>query len=129
MTRSLPYALLIVLCLSTYISCTDNEYDILLGRIEKINSPDTVYVNQTFKISTTFSGGSNGCATPSHLEFDNADENLLVAAYYKIPRTESACTMAIPIHSITSEHSFSNAGFKTIRDIQGNVSKEIFVIE
>ena len=129
MTRSLPYALLIVLCLATYISCTDNEYDILLGRIEKISSPDTVHVNQTFEISTTFSGGSNGCAVPSHLELDKADENLLVAAYYKIPRKESACTMAIPMHSITSEHSFSSAGFKTIRDIQGNVSKEILVIE
>lgn len=129
MTRSILYALLIVLCLSTYISCTDNEYDILLGRIESISVPDTVRVNHTFEISTSFSGGTNGCAIPSHVEINHSEENAIIAAYYKVPREEVACTMVIPSHHLKSELVFSSTGKKTLQDVKGSVVKEILVIE
>lgn len=129
MTRSLFYSLLIVLCLSTYVSCTENEHDILLGRINTIEVQDTIHKNETFQLATHFSGGTNGCATASHLEIVESESTLLVSAYYKLPRKESACLQVIPLHHLEIEYSFSSTGVKTIRDAEGNVTHEILVIE
>ena len=94
----------IILCLFV-LSCTkDNvvtdDSKVGLGKITNIESLKNIQLGQNDTIVVTYSGGTNGCYKPHHLEATLTDLTTTLQAFYYIPGQPLVCPEDIPIHTL-----------------------------
>lgn len=94
----------IIFCLFV-LSCskdnvdTDNSNE-ELGKIANIESLKNLQLGQNDTIVVTFSGGTNGCYKPHHLESTLTGLSTTLKAYYFVPGQPVFCTDNIPVHTL-----------------------------
>lgn len=86
------------------MDCTKEDdptgYRISIGKIDNIESLSSISLGQTDTIVITFSGGTNGCAHPDHLETTIIGNTIVFKAYYSYPTDQRMCPLNIPIHHL-----------------------------
>ena len=94
----------IILCLFVLSCSKDNvvtdDSKVGLGKITNIESLKNIQLGQNDTIVVTFSGGTNGCYKPHHLEATLTDLTTTLQAYYYIPGQPLVCPENIPIHTL-----------------------------
>ena len=91
-----------IFCLFLF-SCNNKnteDYVVKTGSIINIESMKTISLGATDTIIVTFGGGTNGCASPDHLEVSILENMLSFKAYYKFPTTPRICTDNLPVHTL-----------------------------
>lgn len=96
--------IVIILCLFA-LSCSkdkvvNDDSTIELGEITNIESLKNIQLGQNDTIVVTFSGGTNGCYKPHHLEATMIDLSTTLKAYYYVPGQPSVCPENIPVHTL-----------------------------
>ena len=94
----------IILCLFVLSCSKDNvvtdDSKVGLGKITNIESLKNIQLGQNDTIVVTYSGGTNGCYKPHHLEATLTDLTTTLQAYYYIPGQPLVCPENIPIHTL-----------------------------
>ena len=123
--KYLPFFLLMA-----FAGCKKNEpdFDILSGRIYKIEVEPITPLNRPVKVKVLFGGGVDLCAKADHLETSVTGNVITFTAFYKYPKNSPVCPLSIPGHELEylftpeakGKYIFKSAEGNTVADIQVN---------
>ena len=94
----------IIFCLFV-LSCSKDKVvtddsSLYLGKITDIETLKNILLGQNDTIVVTFSGGTNGCYKPHHLEATLTGLSTTLKAYYYVPGQPIVCPENIPVHTL-----------------------------
>ena len=111
------FCLFVLSCSKDNIVTDDSNAE--LGKISNIESLNNIQLGQNDTIVVTFSGGTNGCYKPHHLEATVTGSTTTLKAYYYVPEQSLVCPENIPIHILrylfkpTSKRTYIYKSFNT----------------
>lgn len=117
---------LFVLSCSTDNVVTDNSNE-KLGKIANIESLKNLQLGQNDTIVVTFSGGTNGCYKPHHLESTLTGLSTTLKAYYFLPGQPVVCTDNFPVHTLKYIFKPTSRGTYIYKSFDTNVSTTTIV--
>ena len=121
----------IILCLFVLSCSKDNvvtdDSKVGLGKITNIESLKNIQLGQNDTIVVTFSGGTNGCYKPHHLEATLTDLTTTLQAFYYIPGQPLVCPENIPIHTLKYVFKPTSKGTCFYKSIDSDVSSTTIV--
>jgi len=121
----------IILCLFVLSCSKDNvvthDSKVGLGEITNIESLKNIQLGQNDTIVVTFSGGTNGCYKPHHLEATLTDLTTTLQAFYYIPGQPLVCPENIPIHTLKYVFKPTSKGIYFYKSIDSAVSSTTIV--
>jgi len=121
----------IIFCLFV-LSCsndnvvTDNSNE-ELGKIAKIESLKNLQLGQNDTIVVTFSGGTNGCYKPHHLESTLTGLSTTLKAYYYLPGQSVVCPDNFPVHTLIYIFKPTSRGTYIYKSFDTNVATTTIV--
>ena len=71
-----------------------------VGKITNVESLKNIQLGQNDTIVVTFSGGTNGCYKPHHLETTMTGLSTTLKAFYYVPGQPIVCPENIPVHTL-----------------------------
>ena len=92
------FCLFVLSCAKDKVDTDDSSID--LGKITNIESLKNISPGQNDTLVVTFSGGTNGCYKPHHLEATLTDLSTTLKAYYYVPGQPIVCPENIPVHTL-----------------------------
>lgn len=112
-----PALLIITSCSNKGIGkeAEQTDRDIVPGQIISIDVKDNALVGEAVIIKVSFSGGTDGCARPSHLRVVRNNFQISIQPFYSYPKAPSTCTMVVPRHVLTHEFSPHKKGIYIIQ--------------
>jgi len=90
--------LIVLSCSKDIDTTTDSK--IALGEITSIETLQRIPLGLTDTVVVTFTGGTNGCYKPHHLNAGITGLSTVLYAYYYLPGQPVICTDNIPIHTL-----------------------------
>jgi len=118
----------LILCIFLF-GCTEENVEptIYSGQITKIESLANITLGQSDTIVVTFSGGTDGCAKPDHLEATLAGFTFTFKAYYNYPAHATVCTDNIPIHQLKYSWKPTSTGTYSYRTLDSAAASATIV--
>ena len=121
----------IIFCLFV-ISCSKenvvtDDSNVEPGKISSIESLKNIHLGQSDTIVVTFSGGTNGCYKPHHLEATLTGFSTTLKAYYYVPGEPIVCTQNIPVHTLKYIYKPTSKGTYIYKSFDTNVTATTIV--